>query len=174
MGEEPTLAAKMYHEAIEQERREKLAQEQRDEATAWELQDRWQAETDRDRAARERSDERVALRYNAEELAGVKAGSLALNRGQRSSAKKHACDACGSAYTVKSSLRRHQQSCLAAHTRHRLLQSSSDEDGADDTGLQMEQPHGVNDGNGDGSNGGSEDDDSNDDDSYESHYPLRS
>ena len=154
MGANADLADITYREMLEREYREKLEKEQRDEDAARAIQEQWQAETDNDRAAREKSDEKMAQRYNAEELANVNAGSLALNRGKRSSTKKYACDACGNTYTTKGSLRRHQQTCSVTLARkrsqHSLLQSSSDEDEDNGSGMQSEQLHDVDDGNDDG------------------------
>jgi hypothetical protein len=117
------LADITYREMLEREYREKLEKEQRDEDAARAIQEQWQAETDNDRAAREKSDEKMAQRYNGEELANVDAGSLALNRGKRSLTKKYVCDACGNTYTTKGSLRRHQQTCSVTLARKRSQHS---------------------------------------------------
>jgi hypothetical protein len=97
-------AAKIYQEQIEEE--------QREEDVARAMQDAWRSETAQDRAATERSDEKVARRrYNAEEVDNVNAASLAQNRGKRSATKDYVCKGYGNRYTTMSSLRRHQLKC---------------------------------------------------------------
>ena len=51
------------------------------------MQEQCQAEIDKEQAARVRSDEKMALRYNEEEVAGANAESLAMNRSKRSLTK---------------------------------------------------------------------------------------